>query len=345
MIPLAERHIVAVVAVAFGLTGAAGAVAQPAPVAQCVVADSRLAELSGLAADGQLRYAVADGGRRLQVVVLRRDCTVQRVITAAVDPFDVEDLALALDGTLWLADIGDNDRRRQTIALHELTPAGATRLHRLTYPDGPHDAEALLLDRQGRPHVITKETLGGSGVYRAVGPLATPGPSALERVATVSLARTNTTGGPAGSIGSMLITGGASTADGNVVALRTYTDAYLFPVAGDLVTALRQQPVRIPLPGEPQGEAIAFEPDGTLLSASERAGAGPQPIRAIAEAAALVTASVPTPTGGSGTDEPATADDQPRDNPLPHWHAAALGLAGAAAVLFLISRIGARRRR
>ena len=43
-------------------------------------------------------------------------------------------------------------------------------------------------------------------------------------------------------------------------------------------------------------EAIAFEPDGTLLSGSERADAGPQPIRAVPGAAALVPATGPTTT-------------------------------------------------
>jgi hypothetical protein len=132
-----------------------------------------------------------------------------------------------------------------------------------------------------------------------------------------------------------------------VVALRTYTNAYLFPVAedNDLVAALQQEPVRIPLPGEPQGEAIAFEPDGTLLSASERAGAGPQPIRAVPGAAALVTTSSPTPAGAGAATQPATGSDPPGHGPLSNWPAVVLGLAGAAAVVLLVRRVGARRGR
>ena len=317
----------------------------PAPVAQCVVQDNRLAELSGLAADGEFRYAVGDGGRRLQVVVLRADCTVQRVITAAVDPFDIEDLALDGDGRLWLADIGDNNVQRETVALHVLAQDGAPpRLYRLTYPDGPHDAEALLLDREGRPYIVTKQAFGSSGVYTPAGPLAAPGPTPLELVTSIRFARTDTPGGPVGGMGSTLITGGASSVDGGVVALRTYTDAYLFAVPdGDLVAALGRQPVRVPLPDEPQGEAIAFEQDGALLSGSERAGAGPQPIRAVPGAAALVATASPTRTPSATADPQATAQPAPPGRgSLADWQAVLIAGLGAAAVIVVVSRVARR---
>jgi len=316
--------------------------AQPKPVEDCVVQDNRLTELSGLAADGEFRYAVGDGGRRLQVIVLRRDCTVHRVIAAAVDPFDIEDLALGPDGRLWLADIGDNDRRRTTVALHVLAQNGAPELYRLTYPDGPHDAEALLLDRDGQPYIITKESFGASGVYRPAGPLVAPGPTPLELVTSVRFSRTETPGGPVGSMGSMLITGGASSADGSVVALRTYTDVYLYSVPdGDLITALGTEPIRVPLPDEPQGEAIAFEPDGTLLSGSERADSGPQPLRALRDAAALVTSTQPSPVEPSAQPSapPPAAPAEPDRGGLADWQAVLIAILGAAAVIVVVGRL------
>lgn len=317
----------------------------PAPVRDCVVQDRRLAELSGLAADREFRYAVGDGGSRLQVFVLRKDCSVQRVITAAVDPFDVEDLAIGPDGRIWLADIGDNDQRRETIALHVLSPDGAPQLYRLTYPDRPHDAEALLLDRDGQPYVITKDAFGGSGVYRPAGPLQAPGPTPLELVTSVRFSRSATTGGPVGSIGSMIITGGATSADGQVVALRTYTDAYLFDASkGDLVQALQSQPVRVPLPDEPQGEAIAFEPDGTLLSGSERADAGPQPLRAVPDATALLRTAVQPPptTAAPSSSAPSAEATAPTRSSLSDWQAVLIAVIGAAAVVVVISRLARR---
>jgi len=338
-------------AVVAALTGpAAWAAAQPTPpdpVDECVVEDDRLAELSGLAADAEFRYAVGDGGSRVQVLVLRQDCTVQRVITAAVDPFDVEDMTLGLDGRLWLADTGDNSGQRETVALHVLSPNGPPELYRLTYPDGPHDAEALLLDRDGQPYIVTKEALGSAGVYRPSGELTTAGPTPLELVTSVRFARTDTPGGPIGSLGSSVVTGGAVSSDGEVLALRTYTDAYLFTVPdGDVVAALGGTPVRVPLPDEPQGEAIAFTPDGDLLSASEQAEAGPQPIRAISGAVELAAAADPTPdtTEPPASTEPTdSATSEQERSGLADWQAVLIAVVGAAGVIIVISRIAARR--
>lgn len=234
--------------------GTAVAAGKPTPV--CTVDDPRLTELSGLAADGTNIYAVNDGGIKLKVFLLDGSCSVRTVITGDIDPYDVEDLAVANDGTLWLGDTGDNSLQRDTVAVHTLRPDGTARLYRLTYPDGRHDAEALLLGPSGVPYIVTKNVLGTAGVYRPTGPLRSPGPTPLTQVAEVTIPASSTKGGPAGAASAALVTGGAVSRDGSVVALRTYTDAYLYPASdGDIVAALSRQPVRIPLPREPQGEA------------------------------------------------------------------------------------------
>lgn len=319
------------------ITAVLPAAAQPVVRELCTPGRSELAELSGLAADGDRWFAVSDGGTELRVVVLRpADCEVLDEITAEVDPYDVEDLALAADGALWLADTGDNELHRSTVALHRLTQDGDTSLYRLTYPDGPHDAEALLLDRAGVPYVVTKE-LGAARVYRPVGVLTEPGPTRLEQVATVRLEPTDTPGGPVGAVGSVLITGGAVSSDGHVVALRTYTDAYLFSApGGDVVAALAGAPVRIRLPDEPQGEALALAPDGTLLSGSETpSGAGgTAPIRAVPGAVALVVPPARAREYGAGP-EPEESAAQPGAGGLPQWQRAlaAIGVVGLLALL------------
>lgn len=273
--------------------GAATAVAVPGPTVVCSVTDSRLAELSGLAIDGGgRRWAIVDSGPRVRVYELAPDCSVRRVLTGAVDPLDVEDLARTADGTFWLADTGDNNRDRATVAMIELTAAGVARLHRMRYPDGPHDAEAVLMEKPGQPLIVTKEPFGPAGIYRprqslsaaGGGAAATPAaPVDLLKVGEVVLPRSETVGGPVGGAGTRTITGGATTADGKLAALRTYTDAWLFAAPdGDLLAALRRTPTQVPLPGEPQGEAIAFTGRGTLLSGSEsRHGVSGQ-LRAVA---------------------------------------------------------------
>lgn len=313
--------VVAAVAACFGPVVAS---AQPqAPSPRCALADERLAEVSGLVADGERWYAVNDGGTKSRVYVLTRDCEVERVITGATDPYDVEDLARGPDGAFWLADTGDNDKKRETVALIKLTPAGKTTLYRLTYPDGPHDTEAVLVDRAGVPHLVTKNPFGRAEVFRPAGNLVSPGPTALVAAGALSFRPTDTKGGPVSpSIGSTVVTGGAVSPDGTVVALRTYTDAYLYAAPdGDVVAAFGRQPVRVPLPDEPQGEAVALEPDGTLVSMSEGVGT---PVRTVAGAAANLVPG-PEPT----SEAPPPASEQAQPTPVPAEPGS--GAAGAEA--------------
>jgi hypothetical protein len=259
------------VAPALAEEAAAPALAEAAPSTRCQIMDGRLAELSGLVAVGDQVLAINDGGEQVAVHLLDAACQVVDVHTAAVDPYDPEDMALGADGTVWLADTGDNNVNRSTVALLALHPDGTTGVFRLSYPDGPHDAEALLLAPDGTPYLVTKEVLGASKVYRPASALVDGGTVALVEVAAVNLTLTGTPGGPVGRAGQLMVTGGAVAGDGTRLALRTYTDAYVWPLAGsDVPGALAEAPVRIPLPESPQGEAISFTADNQqLVVASE----------------------------------------------------------------------------
>ncbi|MFL6130038.1 MAG: hypothetical protein ACJ73E_13355, partial [Mycobacteriales bacterium] len=277
----------------------------------CTIRDSRITESSGLAAAGDSLFTVNDGGSRLRVFVLDRSCRVRHTVEAPLDPHDVEDLSRTSDGTLWLADIGDNTLTRSTVALERLRPDGTATLFRLAYPDGPHDAEALLLDRSGRPYVVTKEPLS-SGVYRPDGPLSAQRPTALRKVRTLSFGPTGTAGGPVGTASQVLVTGGAVSADGRLLVLRTYTDAYVWPAPdGDLEAALRSgSPRRIALPATRQGEAIAVSPDGrSLLTSTEGV---PGAVHEIPLGDAAAVASPPARSGASA----AAPEDRSRSDRL-----------------------------
>ncbi|SDK39746.1 hypothetical protein SAMN04487820_107197 [Actinopolyspora mzabensis] len=314
--------------------------APPAPRVRCTPGDERLAELSGLAVGERNWFAVGDGGSRVRVYELDpSDCSVVRVHSAEADPYDVEDLGRRADGTLWLADTGDNSSRRDTVALHVIDPSGGAELYRMKYPDGPHDAEALLLGEEGNVYLVTKSPLGEAGVYRPVGPLDGSEPVGLERVTTLSLSPTDTPGGPLpASFGSVVVTGGAVSPGRDVVAIRTYTDAYLYPAPnGSVPDALRRDPVRVPLPNEAQGEAIAFEPDGDLLSATEQLG----PIRSVPNAVGAVPAPAREAASATTSAVPTTSSSEWRS---PSERRVLLGLGGTALVLLLVLLGGLRRR-
>ncbi|MBA3368306.1 MAG: hypothetical protein H0T99_06510 [Geodermatophilaceae bacterium] len=258
------------------------------PITQCSITDPEIDEVSGLVAltSGEM-LLVEDSAPEprpgaTSVLMYRLDsmCAVQDgVVEFDQDPRDIEDLAFQ-DSTVWFADIGDNSQTRPNVALisagyDAAAPqgqAGAPLVFRLAYPDGPHDAEALLLAPDGIPYIVTKELSGRSGVYRPAGPLDPSAEVAMEKVAELEFAMTGTPGGPVGRAGQLLVTGGTVAADHSHIALRTYTDAYVWTLAGnDVARALQSDPIAvIALPDAPQGEAISFAPDSrSLLVGSE----------------------------------------------------------------------------
>ena len=292
-------------------------VALAEPQVRCTLDDERLAEASGLVAEPGGTYAVVnDSGNASTVHVLDDRCTVVGEREVPEQGRDVEDLARAADGTLWIADIGDNGRRRSSVAVLRLAPGGDETVSRFAYPDGAHDAESLLVPGDDRPVIVTKDLSGRSGVYVAEQrPDDSEEPRPLRRAGEVVVPGEAIT-----SVGSGTYTGGAISADGRVVALRTYTDAWLYPAPGgtataeDVVTALASPPVRVPLSGEVQGEALAFAPDGTLLATGETpSGERPAPLLAVPGATTLATEGTPATSAGrpvperAGLPEPLTS--------------------------------------
>ncbi|MGE0840296.1 hypothetical protein [Pseudonocardia sp.] len=334
-----RRAAAVVLVLGAALLGGAGTAlaADPPPGVRthCTVDDPRLAELSGLVVDGPadkpVVWAVSDGGRRTAAYAIDPvTCAVTGSRTAATDPFDAEDVARGPAGALWVADIGDNRLARQSVAIVTLPETGASKLYRLSYPDGPHDAEALLVGTDGVPVIVTKDAVGPAGVYRTPGPLTGTGPTAMQRVGDVSLPASDTPGGPLGGIGSRLVTGGSVSPDGRTVALRSYTDAWLYPVAapGDaaaVVEALKATPTRIPLPDEPQGEAVALDAGGALWSGSETRGGTPGALRSVDGAVAFI---------GNGAAQAPAAPADPVEKDAVSWSSPAMiGAVGTAAVL------------
>ncbi|MGB6181957.1 MAG: hypothetical protein WBF79_12000 [Rhodococcus sp. (in: high G+C Gram-positive bacteria)] len=283
----------------------------------CTPTDPGLSELSGMTVLDNTVYGMGDSGADDRVARLDVDCAVAQWLPNPVDPYDVEDLS-SYDGFLWLADIGDNDRRRDSVALVRMDPArgGAGELHRLTYPDGAHDAEALLIGSDGRPVIVTKDGLGTGGVYSidtAVDNLPSPGPTPLRRVTDFAPTATTTPGGPPLLDGSRLVTGGAVSVDGTVAAVRTYTDLYLWPVNdGDVAEAMASPPSTvIALPPQPQGESIAFTDDGDLLVGSEQgldSSAALPPVQVLRDAVDRVSETPPAQAQSAEPDPDAPAE-------------------------------------
>lgn len=322
----------------------------------CRITDPTIDELSGLVVlpSGELLLSEDStqelpGSIAVLMYRLGSDCVVRGSgpTEFAQDPRDVEDLAFR-DNMLWFADLGDNGADRQNVAVITVAydPSDPQtqpkpQVYRFSYPDGPHDAEAFLLPPNGTPYIVTKELDGRAGVYRPGAPLDANGEVALVKVADVDFEVTGTPGGPVGRAGQVLVTGGAVSADGKFMALRTYTDAYVWPLtASDVPAAVGEPPLAVvPLPDAPQGEAISFAADSrSLMVGSEGVGSVITLIPASdflnQSPGAPADPAEPVASIGSGAVQPGTELD-----PV----SGLVGVAGILAVIWVIRRLLRRK--
>jgi hypothetical protein len=252
--PDARRVAVGVcVALPFLLGAAAGAGSADDPAFR--FSDPDIVESSGLVVlpptrRGGLVVTTNDSGDsgRVFTVYVGSGSTVG-VTSWTPEPVDVEALAPAGPGHVWVGDIGDNRHVRDSVEVLRVPVGRGNRratptAYELVYPDGARDAEALVRHPlTGRLFVITKGVFAGT-VYAAPPRLRADRPNRLTEVGEAPGMVTDATFLPGG--------GG--------VVMRTYTTAHLasFP---------SWQPVSSwELPQQEQGEGIALAMRELLVS-------------------------------------------------------------------------------
>jgi hypothetical protein len=236
------------------LLGAAAGTPDPAGTPVLRFGDPAIVESSGLAftatTRGGLVHTVNDSGDSGRVFTADTATGSTVGVTSwDADPVDAEALAPAGRGHVWVGDIGDNQRARESVEVLRVPVGPGERTtvpeaYELVYPDGARDAEALLADPlTGRLHVVTKGVFAGT-VYAAPPRLRTDRPNLLVEVAEAPGIVTDATFLPGG--------GG--------VVMRTYSSAHL--------TAYPSwQPVASwELPEQDQGEGIAYAAGQVILS-------------------------------------------------------------------------------
>lgn len=218
-----------------------------------VVQDERIRESSGLAHSTYPRnilFTHNDSGDSPRIFALDPAGRTRAVLTlSGAAARDWEDIAAGPEHSIWIGDIGDNGRARRDIRIYRITEPSRlvsqevqwTR-YRFAYPDGAHDAEALLVHpHSGRLYVVTKSR-DDAGVYRADKQLSTDGVNGLTRIASA----------PA------LVTGGAFSPDGTRLVLRGHNWAYVYESIGGDAQSIK-------LPEQRQGESVDFNRPGSVL--------------------------------------------------------------------------------
>jgi hypothetical protein len=281
----------------------AAVAASSAPAACGYAAARPLAELksravpeaSGLAASRQVPdvyWTLNDHSNSAMLVALDAQGRSRGVVSVTnADNTDWEALqpGPGRDGSpaLYIGDIGDNDEGRRDVTIYRvpeplLPPAPASgeppvlstpppEVFKLVYPDGPHNAEAMLVHpTTGELVVITKEKSGQSSVFRAPNPLDASQVGTFERVGGLDV---SALGGPgAGASGKSaasgkLVTDAAISPDGQRVAVRTYTAALEYDLAqgASLASIWSQAPRVSPLDDGKKGEGITYKMDSHAL--------------------------------------------------------------------------------
>lgn len=252
------------------------------PVQVGALEDPALIEVSGIVASRTqpgVLWVHNDSGDSARIFAIDREGRRLGEFTlSGITAEDWEDITIVPGAngardTIVVADFGDFNRARPTVDLVFVpeptipdvpdapeSPVAVDDAWSVAYryDDGPHEAEALFADpRTGTMYVVTKEFVDAPQVFRVgAAPVAgSTDPGEFERIGELDL-------GPA-----RLVTGGDVSPDGSAVALRTYTDVFVFRRddrdGADLGAALAGEPCAVAAPRERQGEAIAFLADGS----------------------------------------------------------------------------------
>ncbi|MFC4783002.1 hypothetical protein ACT8ZV_00890 [Nocardioides sp. MAHUQ-72] len=246
-----DRVLAGLLVVPF-VMGAAAAPARPGDVA-FIFTDPQIVESSGLVARDGLFVTTNDSGDSGRVFTVDpADGDTVGVTSWSQDPTDVEALAPAGRGAVWVGDIGDNTIERDSVRVARVPVGRGDRAadvptYDLTYPDRPVNAETLLSDpTTGRLYVATKNVFGGT-LLAAPARLRTDGPNRLRPLGPVL----------------PIATDGAFFPDGRHVILRDYSQAVVYTFPGlEEVGSFR-------LPDQDQGEGIAVDESGAVFVSSE----------------------------------------------------------------------------
>ncbi|HET8649897.1 MAG TPA: hypothetical protein VFL95_07645, partial [Gemmatimonadales bacterium] len=187
------------------------------------------------------------------------------------------------ESCVYIGDIGDNRRARPSIILFRVreqdalralvrsdsTPIIPAQALTVKYPDGPKDAESLVVLPNGDALIIAKPLRIAAVPYYLV-PAAAWDSGSVEAQGRGTLPIDPRTG-PAG-----WVTDAAVAPDGRRVVVRSYRSLFFFQLTHDNHLTAGDPPRRCDVSGlEPQGEGVTWADDSTFVLTTERLFTGP----------------------------------------------------------------------
>ncbi|MBS1721967.1 MAG: hypothetical protein JSS66_03050 [Armatimonadetes bacterium] len=234
------------------------------------ITDPAINESSGVGASNRypgMLYTHNDSGDSARFFRFKKDGAISIVTVPGVNAVDWEDMECVKVGgedLLYFGDIGDNASARANIKIYkfpepDLQAASIPfkETYTITYPDGPHNCEALIVDPGSGDIFLATKNSDHCDIFYLPKPDGS-GTYVMQKLGTIH----PDTGG--GSFG-RLVTAGDADPSGKHVILRTYSAALEYTVTGAFKDWWKETPVRVAMPSHAQGESIAYGPGGASL--------------------------------------------------------------------------------
>ena len=205
------------------------------------------------------------GGPKKQVLyaIDREGNTRASFPVIGVTLHDWEDLAIDSAGHLYIGDIGNNDSKRDALAVYEIEEpnpqAGAERISskrvwNLRFPGAPFDCESLFVWKD-YGYVVSKVFNNARAQIFRFPLKETNRPLTLELVATTKIESP--------------VTGADISADGTLLGLVAKNGAYVFRIDGDVTRVSNANPHHTKLKNQ-HIEGCCFVPEGLLVTSERR---------------------------------------------------------------------------
>ncbi len=227
-------------------------------------------EASGLAASATMPgylWTIQDSGQPNSLYLVSKDGkSIKQYPLPGSNNHDWEEVAVGPGpdngvSYAYIADIGNNNQPvTATNTIYRIPEINSidgsfsqNALQKITfsYPDGPRDAEALIVDPVTKDiFVLSKETQN-TNIYRLAYPQPVSDVTVAEKIGTVP--------------GVVVATASSISKDGSEIAVRTYLAVYYWKrnngeTVGQTLVKSANKTLMVAL--EPQGEAICFESEG-----------------------------------------------------------------------------------
>ncbi len=211
---------------------------------------------------------------------------VSRYLLPGTVNVDWEDMEVSVgpeagESYIYLADTGDNDERRPDYSIYRFPEPEFTEDHRdrtvtledfrlerirFRFPDGSHDTEGMLVDPWTKDIFLVTKRDVVSMLYVLPFPQDTAGFSEAFKVGGFSFRQASAA---------------TASVDGRHIMIKNRQEIFYWNRTAeevDMAELLSRTPVRAPYIGEPQGEAICFDPDLNYYTLSEEMNSTTRPV-------------------------------------------------------------------